>query len=175
MTTNRANPNELVVCADKKLRPRWASRSNLCWQYFDHEWGRPPTDLNALLEILILVVFQVGVTWHAVLVKREGLKAAFADFDVATVAAFDERDIERLLEDPRIFRNRRKITAAITNAKAFLALTETKGSLDTIIADSVRDPGDIVKELKQLGFTHIGPTSLSILRQAIGVGDLKAA
>ncbi len=175
MTTNKANPNELVICADEKSRPRWASRSELCWEYFDNEWGRPPVDLNTLFEILTLVVFQVGVTWHAVLSKREGFRQAFAQFDVAKVAAFNEDDVERLLDDLQIFRNRRKINAAITNAKALLELNDETGTFDSIIADHSTDATAMVKHLKALGFTHIGLTSLSILQQAIGVTELKAA
>ncbi|WP_074025338.1 DNA-3-methyladenine glycosylase I [Corynebacterium crudilactis] len=170
MIKNKENPNELVVCADRKSRPRWASRSGLCWTYFDHEWGRPPVDLKSLFEVLTLVVFQVGLTWHAVLAKREGLKKAFSDFDVHAVATFTEADVQRLLQDPQIFRNRRKIEATMKNAQVLVSLGDSQEHFISLVEEDIT-----VKELKQLGFSHIGPTSLSIIRQATGLCAQKPA
>ena len=95
--------------------------------YHDHEWGRPVRDERALYERLCLEAFQSGLSWLTILRKREGFRAAFAGFAPDAVAAFGERDAERLLADAAIVRNRAKIAAAITNARATVALRATGG------------------------------------------------
>lgn len=180
------HPNDLITCADGSLRPRWASRGQLSWRYFDQEWGYPPTSERGFFEVLSLVVFQLGLTWQSVLRKRDGLREAFAGFDVESVATYGEPDIERLLGDPGIFRNRRKIEATVTNATAMVRLTEpyadiiarhgsgpilnTDRTVPTFTPDSVA----LSQELKQLGFTHIGPTAAFSLMQAIGAVPVRA-
>lgn len=180
------HPNDPILCADGRTRPRWASRGEACWRYFDEEWGRPPGGRNQWFEAVVLTVFQLGLTWQAVLGRRESLKVAFEGFGVERVAAYGEREVDRLLADPGIFRNRRKITAAITNARAMVALTEPlpevldryagppfvhdDGTVPTFTPASAQLAG----ELKGLGFTHIGPTAAFSLMQATGVIPIRA-
>ncbi|ALC04659.1 DNA-3-methyladenine glycosylase I protein [Corynebacterium deserti GIMN1.010] len=170
MTTHITNSNDLITCADGTLRPRWASRSQLCWDYYDNEWGRPPTSLYGVFELLTLVVFQVGVTWHAVLKKRDGFRHAFVLFNAPSVATFTDCDIARLLANPDIFRNRQKIQATIANAKALLALEKDGEDFISLIHQTSSSNTCLVKELKHRGFKYVGPTSLGIIQQATGVG-----
>ncbi len=184
-TENKTHPNDLVLCADKKLRPRWASRGELSWRYFDDEWGRGPCTESGYFEAFCLVVFQLGLTWHAVLSKRAPLRAAFSEFRVGPVAGYGEDDVKRLLDNPAIFRNRRKIEAAITNAKALMALEEPlKGILKRHATAIVLDPTlpvptstpesvELARELKRLGFTHIGPVAAFSLMQATGAVNVR--
>ena len=169
MTNIKENPADLILCADGKTRPRWASRSHLCWNYVDQEWGRPPQNLSAVFELLTLVVFQVGITWHAVLSKRKGLRAAFAGFDTRKVAEFSEADIERLVQDSNIFRNRRKISATIASARALIALEDQGISFSTMLSHYLHGDAELIKDLKSRGFSHIGPTSIGIVKQSMGV------
>ncbi|GAB3593422.1 DNA-3-methyladenine glycosylase 1 [Corynebacterium faecale] len=177
----KAHPNDLILCADGRPRPRWASRGTESWRYFDEEWGRPPGTDSQWCEALALTVFQLGLTWHAVLNKREALRAAFGGFHVEHVASLGAVEVERLVGDPGIIRNRRKIEAVITNARALAALTEPLGQILSRYGNSgfVDDDGTIPtttaaseglsRELKTLGFTHIGPTAAFSLMQATGV------
>lgn len=176
----KAHPNDLITCADGELRPRWAARGEASWRYFDDEWGHPPSSMDGYFEALSLVVFQLGLTWHSVLGKRDALREAFAGFQVETVAAYGEPDIGRLLNNPGIFRNRRKIQATITNAQAMLALVEPFRDIlsryssapfhgaDGAIPTFTPASGELSGELKKLGFTHIGPTAAFSLMQATG-------
>ncbi len=102
--------------------------------YHDHEYGFPLDDEAALLERLSLEIFQAGLSWLIVLKKREAIRLAFDGFDVARVAAYDEADLERLLSDPGIIRNRRKLAAIVENARRMLALRGGHGSLAEWIA-----------------------------------------
>lgn len=124
MTTFTHTSNDLVLCTDSRIRPRWASRGQLGWDYFDKEWGRPLVSETEICELLSMVVFHLGLTWQSVLDTRATLRLAFAGFDVASVAKFGEEDINRHLADPGVFRNRRKIEAVINNASAMTHLTE---------------------------------------------------
>ncbi|WP_080792726.1 DNA-3-methyladenine glycosylase I [Corynebacterium pacaense] len=178
--------NDPVRCADGRTRPRWASRGELSWIYFDEEWGRAPDSDSGLLEILSMIVFQLGITWQAVLAKRNTLRSAFAGFDPAAVARFGPEEVEFLLADPGVFRNRRKIEAVINNAKAMLRLPEpVPVLLERYAGHHVHRPGDPVPlrtdgsseaaaALKEAGFSHIGPTGAFILMQATGVVNGRA-
>lgn len=115
---------DLVTGEDGLARPAWAARDPLLREYYDTEWGLPVTDERGLYERLTLEAFQSGLSWRTVLAKRPAFRAAFADFDPDTVAAFDEQDVTRLLGDAGIIRNRRKIEAAIANARAVVALRD---------------------------------------------------
>ena len=112
------------------VRCAWCGEDPLYQAYHDREWGVPLHDDRALFELLILEGAQAGLAWITILRKREGYRAAFRNFDPATVAAFDADDAARLLADPGIVRNRLKIRAAIGNARAFLDLQAEFGSFD---------------------------------------------
>jgi DNA-3-methyladenine glycosylase I len=164
-----------------------------CWDggelmrgYHDVEWGRPVTDEAQLLERLVLEGFQSGLSWSVILRKRPGFRAAFAKFDPAMIAAYGATDVARLLEDAGIVRNRRKIEATITNAKATLALREQGRPLDQLIW-SFRPPPvpaperledlpattpesvALAKALRRAGFAFVGPTTVYALMQACGL------
>ena len=158
-------------------------------RYHDEEWGREVHGDAELFERIVLEGFQSGLSWLTILRKREAFREAFAGFDPAAVAAFGEEDIERLMADARIVRNRRKIEAAVTNARAIVALQAAGGSLDEVVwrhAPAPRDsrfpsladvPGStpesiaLAKELKSLGFVFVGPTTMYALMQACGLVD----
>ena len=153
--------------------------------YHDDEWGRPVRDDQGLYERLCLEAFQSGLSWLTILRKREGLRAAFAGFDPEKVAAFGPADVERLMGDPAIVRNRAKIEAAIANARAALdlpgglAATAWKyadpDAPAPVTTDDVPAFTDgsraLAKELKKHGFRFVGPTTAYALMQACGLVD----
>src|SRR3982751_4487296 len=110
--------SDLVTGDDGKARCRWGSTDDLYRAYHDAEWGRPVTDERGLYEKLCLECLQSGLSWALILRKRDGIRAAFADFDPEVVARFGEQEVERLLGDARIIRNRKKIEAIVRNARA---------------------------------------------------------
>jgi len=114
----------------EKTRCAWAGSDPLYLSYHDDEWGMPQHDDRRLLELLILEGAQAGLSWMTILRKREHYRRAFAEFDPATVAAYDEERMQALLQDPGIVRNRRKIESAIQNARAFLRVQQEYGSFD---------------------------------------------
>ena len=156
--------------------------------YHDEEWGRPVTDERALFEALCLSGAQAGLSWSTILRKREGYREAFDGFDIEKVAAYGEDDVDRLLGDPGIVRNRAKIRSAIANAQAVLAMHE-RGELLADVVWSVRPegrsrpaaPGEVPavtpeaevlsKALKSRGFSFVGPTIAYAFMQAVGVVD----
>ncbi|MFH8786102.1 DNA-3-methyladenine glycosylase I [Streptomyces roseoverticillatus] len=152
--------------------------------YHDTEWGRPVHGDDALYERICLEAFQSGLSWLTILRRREGFRAAFADFSIAKVAAFTDADAERLLADAAIIRNRAKITATIANAR--VAAEWAPGELDALIwsyapepAAAPRTAADVpattpestalAKDLKKRGFRFIGPTTAYALMQACGL------
>lgn len=153
--------------------------------YHDHEWGRPVRDDRGLYERLCLEAFQSGLSWLTILRKREGFRAAFSGFDPEKVAAFGPSDVERLMADASIVRNRAKIEAAVANARAALDLPG--GLAETVwryadpdppaYADTVDVPAytgaskALAKELKKHGFRFVGPTTAYALMQACGLVD----
>lgn len=169
-------------------RCEWAGSDPLMIAYHDLEWGTPVHDDRVLFEFLILEGAQAGLSWATILKKREAYREAFRGFDPETVARFDEADRARLLGDAGIVRNRRKIDAAITNARAFLAVQEAEGSFDRYIWQFVdgaplqnrwRTVGELPaqtpvsvamsKALKQRGFSFVGPTICYAFMQAVGM------
>ena len=162
-------------------------------RYHDEEWGRPVRDERGLFEKLSLEAFQSGLAWITILRRRETFRAAFADFDPERVAAFGPRDVERLLGDPGIIRNRAKIEATIANARATLALREAGEPLEELVWDHRPEPRPapasfadvpatvpqseaLARLLKRRGFRFVGPTTLYALMQACGlVNDHLAA
>ncbi|MET0757628.1 MAG: DNA-3-methyladenine glycosylase I [Mycobacterium sp.] len=176
-----------VAGDDGLLRPSWASTDPLLRDYYDTEWGLPVRDEQGLYERISLEAFQAGLSWVTILRKRPAFRAAFADFHPDTVAAFTEQDVERLLSDPGIVRNRAKIRATITNATATIALREQGGLVDFVWSfqpESTPEPrslGDIPtqsaeslalsKALRKQGFAFVGPTTMYALMEAIGMID----
>lgn len=160
--------------------------------YHDEEWGRPVPDSedeHELFERLCLEGFMVGLSWLTVLRKREAFREAFHGFHPAEVAQFSDDDVERLMENPEIIRNRMKIEAAITNAHALVKLHDDGGRLIDIFIEHApaphqgRHPGfhtvpsqtsesvALAKALKKLGFTFVGPVTMYSTLQAIGLVD----
>lgn len=115
-------PEGLVACEDGLVRPTWAATDPLLCDYYDTEWGSPVTSEQGVFERLVLESFQSGLSWSTILKKREAFRTAFASFIPEAVAAFTDQDRERLMQDTGIVRNKRKIDAAITNARAVIAL-----------------------------------------------------
>lgn len=179
--------NGLVTGSDGRPRCFWYP---LMPEYHDHEWGRPVRDDTLLFERICLEGFQSGMSWQVILRKRESFRAAFRGFDIQRVARFAEKDIERLLADTSIVRNRAKIVSAINNARRAMELIEETGSLTDWLwsyQPPARERSTVVdlayyranttspesmalsKELKKRGWTFVGPTTIYALMQATGM------
>jgi DNA-3-methyladenine glycosylase I len=176
----------VVVGEDGVPRCAWAAADAEYRRYHDEEWGRPLHDERALFEKLCLEGFQAGLSWITILRRRPAFRAAFADFDIATVAAFTEEDVARLLGEARIIRHRGKITATIDNARATLALS---GNLAELIWSFAPEPrpapltglGDVPaitpestalsRALRAQGYRFVGPTTMYALMQSSGLVD----
>jgi DNA-3-methyladenine glycosylase I len=172
---------------DGRRRCWWGASSRDYVAYHDEEWGRPVTDDRGLYERMVLEGFQSGLSWLTILRKRENFRAAFANFDIETVAGFGKRDIGRLLNDAGIVRHRGKIEAAINNAKAAAAMHAEGESLAELVWSHApqgrrRAPRSLeelpaitpestalAKELKRRGFRFVGPTTAYATMQACGV------
>ena len=176
-----------VLGDDGLARPVWAATDPLMKEYYDTEWGMPVRDERGLFERLSLEAFQSGLSWATILRKRPAFRAAFDDFDPDAVAAYDERDVERLMADAGIVRNRRKVDATITNARATVALRADGGLVDLVWSfrpDTTPAPSSyaevpstsaeskaLSKELKRRGFVFVGPTTMFALMEAVGIVD----
>ena len=174
----------------EKLRCSWAGNDPLMRAYHDQEWGVPMTDSRALWELLMLEGFQAGLSWLVVLRKREAFQAAFAGFDPKKVARFDETDIARLLDDPRIIRSRAKIVATIDGARIFNQMQATGEDFarwvwSMVGAQPIQNAGPVPvstalseklsKELKLRGFKFCGPVIVYAWMQAAGMVNDHAA
>lgn len=179
-----------VMGADR-TRCAWmaaGSSDPLYLRYHDAEWGVPSRDATHLFEMLVLEGAQAGLSWSTILHKREGYRRAFAGFDIERVAAFDDADVDRLISDASIVRNRLKVTSAIDNARAALALGEAGTSLVehlwTFVGGRPRqnafermgelpaetsESATMSKDLKRRGFRFIGPTVCYSFMQATGM------
>ncbi len=157
-------------------------------RYHDEEWGFPVLDERGLFERLTLEAFQSGLSWRTILTKRDAFREAFADFDPDGVARFGDADVERLLGDRKIVRNKAKIEATLANARATVALRAAGEPLDTVIRAHAPAPQEppttwadvhsttpetvaLARELKLHGFRFVGPTTLYALMQACGLVD----
>ena len=176
-----------VVGDDGLARPAWAASDPLMQAYYDTEWGMPVRDERGMFERISLEAFQSGLSWSTILRKRPAFRAAFADFDPDVVAAFDDRDVERLMADAGIVRNLRKVQATITNARATVALREDGGLVDLVWSyRPVETPAPssyaevptrseeslaLSKALKKRGFVFVGPTTMFALMEAVGIVD----
>ena len=155
---------------DGILRCRWGDSPLEYRFYHDFEWGFPVADDRRLFEKLCLEGFQAGLSWLTILRKREAFRSAFSDFDFSRVARFTDSDVERLMEDAAIVRNRAKIEATITNANATVELVRTEGSLASFVWGFEQgDPRALAKELKRRGFRFVGPTTVYAFMQAMGL------
>lgn len=174
---------ELIRCA-------WSGTEQIYIDYHDKEWGVPLHDDRRLFEMLILEGMQAGLSWITVLKKREDFRKAFDNFDVKKVSKYTEDKVEELMQNEKIIRNRRKITAAIGNAKAFIEIQKEFGSFDKFIWSYVDDkpiinrfktldemPANtplsdkISKDLKKRGFNFVGTTIIYSFMQAVGMVD----
>lgn len=174
--------------SDTGVRCAWCGEDPLYRAYHDREWGVPSYDETHLFEMLTLEGAQAGLSWLTVLRKREGYRRAFAGFDPERVARFGTTDVERLLSDPGIIRNRLKVEATLNNARALLALREqgqvlsellwgfvdgsprqnTWASL-TEVPSSTPESDRMSRELKRRGFSFVGTTICYALMQAVGL------
>ena len=169
-------------------RCEWVGSHPLEIVYHDTEWGIPVHDDRRLFELLILEGAQAGLNWLTVLKKRESYREAFAGFDPAEVARFDEARVEALLRNPGIVRNRLKVRSAIRNARAFLKIQEDYGTFDayvwpfvegapkvsrwrslTEIPAQTPESERMSKDLKKRGFNFVGPTICYAFMQAVGL------
>ncbi|AZA10445.1 DNA-3-methyladenine glycosylase I [Corynebacterium gerontici] len=178
---------DLIRGDDGRLRPAWASEDAQLRHYYDHEWGRPITSESGMLERLILEGFQAGLSWKTILQKRQAFRRHLAHFNPDELATFGEEQVEALLECKDIIRNPQKIRAAITNARATIALREHGGLValiesfrplehqrpPTVAATPSSSPESkaMAKALKAEGFTFVGPTTCYALMQATGLVD----
>jgi DNA-3-methyladenine glycosylase I len=175
-------PNKTIV------RCPWSTSGNeLYIHYHDTEWGVPARDDRTQFEFLILEGAQAGLSWSTILNKREGYRAAFADFDAERIARFGKRDVTRLMNNPGIVRNRLKIEAAISNARAFLEFKSPGGFAEYMwsfvggkpIQNKLKALGEIPatsaesdalsKDLKKRGFRFVGSTIIYAHMQATGL------
>ena len=176
-----------LIGEDGVARCPWAGGPGVMRDYHDHEWGLRVSGEAAYLERLTLEAFQSGLSWSTILNKRAAFREDFAGFDADTVAAYDESDVERLMQDTRIVRNRLKIDAAITNARATVALRESGGLEAFVLGFAPDEPPAwhdtaemattsaeslaLSKALKKHGFAFVGPTTMYALMEAIGIFD----
>lgn len=186
----RSAPSPDVAATGDLRRCPWAMTTPDYIAYHDREWGRPVHGDDALYERLTLEAFQSGLSWLTILRKRPAFRAAFSNFNPAEIAAYTDADVERLLADASIVRNRAKVLAAITNAKALTRLHDEEGdaALDRLIWSFAPDPSRrtpprsladvpaktpesaaLARELKRRGFAFVGATTVYATMQACGI------
>jgi DNA-3-methyladenine glycosylase I len=174
-----------VLGEDGLARCPWGARPGPMQDYHDREWGRPVDGEAALFERLTLEAFQSGLAWSTILAKRPAFREVFDGFDPDAVAAYDDRDVARLLAEPRIVRNRAKVLATLTNARAVVAL-RADGGLAAFVAGyaPATSPAPLTtadvpatspestalsKDLKRRGLAFVGPTTTHALMAATGL------
>ena len=177
---------QLTIGPDGIARCSWGASSPEYEDYHDHEWGLPVGNDQRVFEKLCLEGFQAGLSWLTILRKRESFRRAFAGFDPSVVAAFGPADVERLLQDSGIVRNRAKIEATISNAAATIRLTEQGVSLGALLwrheprhnpvpkslgdlPSSTPESKSLSVELRSQGFRFVGPTTVYAAMQSLGV------
>jgi DNA-3-methyladenine glycosylase I len=177
------------MATQELIRCKWCGTDELYMKYHDEEWGKEIHDDETLFEFLVLESAQAGLSWITILRRREGYREAFANFDVHKVAQFDDSDVERLMNDTGIIRNRLKILAAINNAKLFIGVQKEFGSFDKYLysfmpgnkpINNSNTKGHIVpartdisdaisKDMKKRGFKFFGTTICYAHMQATGM------
>jgi DNA-3-methyladenine glycosylase I len=175
---------DVIIGHDGKPRCVWAGTGdNDLGRYHDEVWGTRTSDESALFEALTLGVFEVGLSWSIVFGKRDAFRKAFRGFDVAMVAAMTAGDVDRLVQDASIIRNRAKIQASVDNARTMLSaspslaalaksseITRTRAPLSvTELPASTPQSEELAKQLKSQGYRFVGPTSVYAFMQNIGV------
>ena len=170
------------------IRCNWAQHSRQMQQYHDEEWGVPQHNDQKLFEMLTLEGAQAGLSWSTILNRRQGYRKAFKNFNVSLISKFNDEDIESLMNNRNIIRNRLKIKSTITNAKAFIKVQREFHSFDNYIwsfsnkktiinnfnklvdvpAENILS-NEISKDLKKRGFTFVGPTITYAFMQSIGI------
>jgi DNA-3-methyladenine glycosylase I len=176
--------NDLVIGADGLARCAWGGSAPEYLTYHDEEWGRPVRTDDGLYERLTLEAFQSGLSWLTILRKREAFRAAFDGFHIETVAGYGEKDVDRLLADAGIVRNRAKIEAAVANARAAADLPDGLAATLWAYAPEPRrrrprrfaevpavtpESTAMAKDLRKRGFRFVGPTTAYALMQATGM------
>ena len=176
---------------DGKTRCGWCGNDPLYMEYHDNEWGREVTDDRKLFEFLVLESAQAGLSWITILRRREGYRKAFAGFDAQKVAQFTQEDVERLMQDTGIIRNRLKIEATISNAQHFLEVQREFGNFNNYMRSFLPDGKPVVnspqtlaeipastplsdaisKDMKKRGFRFFGTTICYAHMQAVGLVD----
>ena len=176
--------DDLIIGYDGKPRCAWAGAGDTAaGRYHDEVWGTRTYDERALFEALTLGVFQAGLSWSIVFGKRDGFLRAFHGFDIAQVAAMTERDVDRMLQDPSIIRNRSKIQATIDNAGAMASASPSLATLARSYAvtrkrapraiaglpTSTPEADEFARQLKSQGYRFVGATSVYAFMQNVGV------
>ena len=176
--------SDVIVGPDGKPRCAWAGAGdNDLGRYHDEVWGTRTYDESAMFEALTLGVFEVGLSWSIVFGKRDAFRKAFRGFDVAKVAAMTGRDVDRLVEDASIIRNRAKIQATVDNARAMMSASPSLAELATSyeitrkraprsiaeLPTSTPQAAAFAKRLKLQGYRFVGPTSVYAFMQNVGV------
>ncbi len=185
-----AAPEGLGPGPDRKLRCGWCLSTPEYVRYHDEEWGSPTADDAYLFEKICLEGFQAGLSWLTILRKREAFRRGFARFDMAKVARFGAREVERLLADAGIVRHRGKIESAVNNARRACEVAGEHGSLAAYLwrfepgraerprrldwatlRDMASTPASVAlsKDLRRRGFTFVGPTTMYAFMQAVGL------
>ena len=179
---------QLPTISDSKSRCGWVGGKPHFIAYHDREWGVPIHDDRKHFEMLLLEGAQAGLTWETILLRRDGYRQAFAEFDPKKVARFTEKNKAVLLKNPGIIRNRLKIDSAVTNAQAFLTIQEELGSFDRYVWQFVGGKSKVnrwahmsqvpatslesdalSKDLKKRGFRFVGSTIVYAYMQAVGL------
>jgi DNA-3-methyladenine glycosylase I len=156
--------------ADKGHRKRcqWAEKDLLLQRYHDEEWGEPVEEDEAFFERLVLEIFQAGLNWRLILHKREAFRRAFSRFSITRVASFREREIERLLADRGIVRNRKKVEATIENAKIFSEIVSTHGSFKNYLVSFSQGDKELLLEEFKRRFRFMGPKIAESFLESVG-------
>jgi DNA-3-methyladenine glycosylase I len=176
--------DDVITGYDGRVRCAWAGADDTAFsRYHDEVWGARTHDESVMFEALTLGVFEAGLSWSIVFGKRDAFRKAFRDFDVARVAAMTDRDVDRLLQNPSIIRNRAKIQATVDNARAMLSASpslpalaksyeETRKRAPRSVAglpSSTPQAEALAKQLKAQGYRFVGPTSVYAFMQNVGV------
>jgi DNA-3-methyladenine glycosylase I len=176
--------NDVIIGHDGKPRCGWSGAGDTALgRYHDKVWGNRTHDESAMFEALTLGVFQVGLSWAIVFAKRDAFRKAFRDFDVAKVAAMAARDVDRLVQDATIIRNRAKIEATLDNARAMKSASPSLAALAksyevkrkraprtlAALPSSTPQAASFAKQLKSQGYHFVGPTSVYAFMQKVGV------
>jgi DNA-3-methyladenine glycosylase I len=176
--------DDVIIGYDGRARCAWAGAGDTAFtHYHDEVWGTRTLDESAMFEALTLGVFEAGLSWSIVFGKRDAFRKAFHDFDVARVAAMTDRDVDRLVQNPSIIRNRAKIQSTVDNARAMLsaspslstlakAYEENRERAPRSVADlpsSTPQAEALARQLKAQGFHFVGPTSVYAFMQNVGI------